>query len=238
MNIFPTSGRTYRISEEKRSDFRYVLPKVRKMFIQYRMSDVRNPVSDEHLPDFGKNLSDLGRKTIRHPIWVSDPTESEFTLCAQVTLVTHQANSDSIGRSDPILDVRHPMNIIPTSGRTYRISSDIGSRTSDIASRTSDIRYQMNIFQTSGKNLSDLGRSPTRFRNRISDLIESEFAYRPRTESLTPPVSPRCRTQAVQSRSQLQGKSREFVGRGAFQKMELKGCVIFLIMIAFRSMIQ
>ncbi len=32
---------------------------------KYRMSDVRDPMSDEHLPNFGKNLSDLGRSPTR-----------------------------------------------------------------------------------------------------------------------------------------------------------------------------
>jgi hypothetical protein len=43
--------------------------------VRYRMLVVRHPMSDEHLPDFGKNLSDLRRKTIRLSICSSQSQE-------------------------------------------------------------------------------------------------------------------------------------------------------------------
>ncbi len=63
------------------SDVQYRVSNVgyRVSDVRYRVLDVQDSISDEHLPDFGKNFSDLGRKTIAHPIRMSDPTKSEFT---------------------------------------------------------------------------------------------------------------------------------------------------------------
>jgi hypothetical protein len=49
---------------------------------KYRISDVRDPMSDEHHPNFGKNLSHLGRSPTRFRNRMSDPTKSEFTYYA------------------------------------------------------------------------------------------------------------------------------------------------------------
>jgi hypothetical protein len=101
--------------------------------------------------------------------------------------IGHKANSDSIGRSDPrnigsqtskirywTSDIRCQMNIIPTSGRTYRISEDlrpdIGSRKSNIGSQTSDI----------GSRTSDIGSRTSDIGSRTSDIWSwtSEIRYR------------------------------------------------------------